>query len=169
MNQFRRWTSLSLAVLLLSACALAAAGTAFSFRSGITWDTAVAQMMAAEGLTEGDGTYNREEYNGYTFFYLKAKDVYYVYRGDRPVMAYALLPDGGYAAQQQTMTALYGAAAGISADTVGALLNKLIPGSYFADLTTWRLDDGSIAALYTIDGKSYQAYIHEQRILGAAE
>ena len=166
MNQYRRWTSLLLAVLLLSACALAAAGTAFSFRNGITWDTTAAQMMAAEGLTEDDGTYNREERNGVTFFYLKKKDVYYEFSGDQLVTAYVLTSGGdeAYSARREEQTALYGEPAAVSADTVSMLLNATLPNraspADFQQLTAWRLDDGTLAALFTIGGRNYMAYFH---------
>lgn len=160
--------SLSLVLLLLLPAAMA--DTAFSFRNGVTWDTTIAEMMAAEGLQEGDGTYNRREDNGFIFFYLKSKQVYYVFRGDRLVNAYSPMAGGTYAAQLEQQTARYGAPADISADTVSNLLNLMRPNSTapddFSDLTTWRLDDGTLAALFTINGESYMAYFHQQRIAG---
>ena len=170
MKHTRRWVSFMLAVFLLSACA-AASATAFSFRSGITWNTTVEGMMAAEGLTDGDGTYNRKPYGGYTNFYLKTHNVYYVFRDDLLVMAYALLSGGSdaYAAQKEQQAAVYGAPADVSADTVSSLLNPLFPGIYFSELTAWRLDDGTLVALIVVNGENYLAYINEQRISSAME
>ena len=169
--------ALGLILTLLFSCA--AADTAFSFRNGVTWASTVADMMAAEGLRDGGGNYNRHTQNGYTFFYLwnrggKTEDVYYVFRGDQPVTAYFLLSGGSdaYAAERERQTALYGSPADVSADTVAALLNAANPGSVrpddFSRLTAWRLADGTVAALFTIGGDSYMAYFHEQRILNGA-
>jgi hypothetical protein len=156
--------SLSLALLLpLSS---AAAGTGFAFRGGINWGTTVAEMMAAEGLQDGGGAYNSVPYGGYTNFYLKTQNVYYVFRDDLLVMAYALLPGGAdaYAAQKEQQAAVYGAPADISPDTFNTLMNLMFPGAYFAELTTWRLDDGTLVALVTTNGENYLIYINEQRI-----
>lgn len=166
---------LLLALSLLFGCIAAADGT-FLFRNGIIWDTTVAQMMAAEGLTEGDGTYNRQPYNGYTFFYLGNRDggvdVSYVYRGNEPVMVYAVRSGDAYAAKYERLAGMYGAPADVSADTVSMLQNQLLPGRTipgdFFYLVAWRLDDGTLAALFIIDGECFEAYFHERRILGGA-
>lgn len=152
---------LSLALLLQLSTA---AASAFAFRGGVTWSSTVADMLAAEGSAEGDGSYNYGEYNGFQNYYFKARNDYYVFRGDKLATAYALVT-GGYDAKAAELTALYGAPADISADTVGALLNRLSPNSHFSDLTAWRLGDGTIAAVFSIDGVNYCAYFHEQRIL----
>lgn len=168
--RFRRIAGLTLVFLLVFS--FAAAGTAFLFRGGITWDTTVAGMMAAEGLRDGGGNFNREDRNGFTFFYLKTENVYYVFRGDLLMTAYSLLPGGSdaYAAEQNRQAVLYGAPADVPADTVSALLNLLLPGSTAPDdferLTAWRLSDGTLAALFSVGGENYLAYLHEQRILG---
>ena len=165
--------SLSLVLLLLLASA--AAATAFTFRSGVTWDTTPAQMLAAEGRQAGDDTYNRHTYNGYTFYYLwnrgeKTEDVYYVFVGEAPVMAYTLVQGGDFAAAQEQMAARYGAPADVSKETVSRLQNALIPSSTlptdFSALAAWRLADGTLAALFTINGETYRAYFHQQRIPG---
>jgi hypothetical protein len=128
-------------------------------------------MMAAEGLTEGDGTYNQQPRNGYEFFYLKASKTYYVFREDQLVMAYTEASAGAYDGELERKTAQYGTPADVSADTVSALLNRLLPGSAtaadFSSLTAWRLSDGTLAALFVIGGDSFMAYFHEQRIGGA--
>ena len=168
MKHVRRLLGLTLAIALLYSCA--AADTAFSFRNGITWDTTADGMIAVEGVSAGE--YNREEYNGYTFFYLKAENVYYVFRENLPVLAYAAVPGGAYDAELERQTARYGAPADIAADTVSLLLNRLIPNSPapgdFSALAAWRLADGTLAALFTVGSESYMAYFHEQRILGGA-
>ncbi len=148
----------------------ASAGTSFVFRNGINWGTTVAGMLAAEGLQEGGGAYNNVPYGGYMNFYLKTQNVYYVFRDDLLVMAYAQLPGGAeaYAAQKEQQIALFGAPADVSADTVSALMDPMFPGTYFSELTTWRLDDGTLVALIAVNRENYMAYIHEQRILGGA-
>ena len=163
MKHLFRMTCLLIALLLTPVWA----GAAFSYRNGVTWNTTVDGMLAAENLTEA-GQYNREDYNGYTFFYLRAAQVYYVFRGDQPLMAYAQLPSDGYAAALESQTAQYGEPADISADTVSVLLNALLPGSYFSNLTAWRLNDGTVVALLTndSDGQNYIAYFNEQGING---
>jgi hypothetical protein len=165
----RKLQALWIAVVCFSLLlpALAAADTAFSFRNGITWDTTVSQMMAAEGITEGDGTYNTGAYNGFTNYYLKAHNVYYVFRGDQLATAYALASDP-YAATAAGLTALYGAPADVSADTVATLLNQLSPNSSFSDLTAWSLSDGTLAALLTVGGEAYVVYFNVQRITDGA-
>ena len=165
----RIFIAITCAALLLFANA-AASGIPFSFRGGVTWDTASTQMLALEGLTENDGSYNREEYNGYIFFYLRAQNVYYVYRGDVLVQAYTVKPESAYAAQLETATAAYGAPVEIDANEVALLWNTLVPGSVTLDalrmLSAWQLPDGTLAALFVLDGKTCMAYFHPQRILG---
>ena len=167
-RSMRRWFVLSLAFLLLISCASASASS-FSFSNGITWDTTPAQMLAAEGVQEGGGGYNEQAFEGYTFFYLKAADIYYVFRGDSLVMAYSLLPRGAFDAALAEQAALYGAPADIPADTVGTLLNLVIPDSAgpgdVGDLAAWRLPDGTLAALFAIGELNFRVYFHEQRIL----
>ena len=175
MKYARRCIAL-LAALLVIAGGAAAAGTAFAFRGGITWDTTQAGMMTAEGLAEGSGNYNVQSYSGYTFVYLwnrgaQPEDVYYVFlsgQGGPLVMAYQLMADDAYAGRQAQMSVLYGAPADISADAFSDLLDRMSPNSYVFGLTAWRLDDGTIAALFTIDGASYEGYLNEQRILNGA-
>jgi hypothetical protein len=166
-NWFLAGATLLCFILLLMGSA--AAEGAFSFRNGVAWDTGVDGMMAAEGLREGDGSYNQHDDNGYTYFYLKAADVYYVFRDGRLVNAYARLSDGKYADEAQRQAALNGAPADVSADTISTLLNTLVPGRAapvdFSELTVWRLPDGTLTALFTVDGVHYIAYFHEQRIL----
>ena len=156
---------LALALLLFAGVADAAA---FAFR-GITWDSSVAQMMEAEGLTEGDGKYNYHYGNGYDFYYLKAKNVYYVFRSDQPVIAYTVLSGGAYAGELENKTAAYGAPAEIGADTVCALINAVqgagtVSSEDLANLAAWRLSDGTLAALFGIGGDTYMVYFQEQRI-----
>jgi hypothetical protein len=165
----RRWILAALTLLFLFACASAAASS-FSFRSGVTWDTTPAQMLAAEGLQEGDGSYNRQEYGDYTYFYLKTADIYYVFRGEQPVMAYSLPSPDAFSAELERLTALYGPPADITADTVATLLNLVIPDSAgpgdITGLSAWRLSDGTLAAMFAIGDFNFQIYFHEQRIVG---
>lgn len=168
----RRWLSLSFSFLILLIFAAPAAAASFSFR-GVTWDSSPAQMMAAENLTEGDGSYNREQFNGYTFYYLGRQSenggvVSYVFRGDTLVLAYTQLAAGGYAAELDRQSAALGSPADVSADTVSGLINAVMPGNTspgdFSALTVWRLSDGTLAALFTISGESFMGYIDERRI-----
>jgi len=165
MRKFKSIISAGLCLLLLLP-ALAAAGTAFSFR-GVTWDTTPAQMMAAEGIAEGDGSYNCGEYNGFTNYYLKSQNVYYVFRGEQLATAYALV-SGAYDAKAAELTTAYGDPAEVAADTVSALLNRLSPNSTFSNLTAWRLSDGTLAALVAVGGETYVIYFNEQRVSGGA-
>lgn len=157
-----------LTLLLLLVCATAGASS-FSFRSGITWDTTPEQMLLVEGLQEGDGNYNRNDYGGYTFFYLKAADSYYVFRGEQPVIAYSLLSLGSFAAELDRLNALYGAPADIAADTVAALLNLVIPDSAgpgdITGLSAWRLSDGTLAAMFVLGDVNFQIFFQEERIM----
>lgn len=163
----RTLAGLSLALLLLFACAVA--DTAFSFRNGITWDTAPSQMLAAEGLREGDESFNQQDYNGLTFFFLKTEGIYYVFRGEQPIMAYSLPSQDVFLAELERLTALYGAPADVTADTVAVLLNRVIPDSAescdISDLAAWRLSDGTLAAMFAIGVGNFLVYFHEQRIL----
>ena len=160
MRGFRSLLIAAVCALLLPA--LAAAGTAFSFRSGVTWDTTPAQMLAAEG----DGSYNYGEYNGFGNYYFKAKNAYaYVFCGDQLATAYARV-SGAYGDKAAELTGLYGDPADVSADTITSLLNQLSPNSSFSDLTAWRLSDGTLAALMTVGGETYVVYFNEARILG---
>lgn len=157
-----------LVLILPLFCGTAAADTAFSFRNGVTWDTTPQQMLAAEGLSESG--VNKHDGNGYTYYYLRGQDVYYVFRGERLVQAYTVQSGSAYDAALERLKALYGAAADVSADTVTALLNILVPSSVMpstlGSLAAWRLSDGTLAALFIIDGACCTAYFHEQRILG---
>ncbi len=159
---------LSLALTVLFACA--SADTAFTYRSGITWDTTPSQMLAAEGLREGDESFNQQDYNGLTFFFLKTEGIYYVFRGEQPIMAYSLPPQDVFLAELERLTALYGAPADVTADTVATLLNLVIPDSAesgdISDLAAWRLSDGTLAAMFTMDSVNFQIYFHEPRISG---
>lgn len=165
---FRPRSFLCLSLALLLAFGAAAADTAFSFRNGITWSTAPAQMLFAEGL--GESGVNQHSDRGYSYYYLKGQDVYYVFRGEQLVQAYAVLPGGAYAGELERLSAQYGPPAEGSADRVAALWNTLVPGGLSPEmlgaLSTWKLSDGTLAALFAADGKTCAAYFHEQRILG---
>jgi hypothetical protein len=169
MPHARRWILAALTLLFLFVCT-AAGASSFSFRSGITWDTTPAQMLAAEGLQEGDENFNQHEDYGFTFFFLKEAAVYYVFRGEQLVMAYSLPSRDAFSAELEQMTALYGSPADIAADTVATLLNLVIPDSAgsgdIAGLSAWRLSDGTLAAMFAIGDFNFQIYFHEQRILG---
>jgi len=168
---YRKTTAFALALVLLL-CATATGSAAFSFRGGVTWDTTVDQMLAAEGLSEAD--YNQKELGGYTFFYLKGKNVYYVYRNvsgtDMLVQAYTVLSAEAYAAKLETLTAQFGAPADIEADTIITLMDTIygsgsVTAGELTAFTAWRLADGTLAALFATGGAAYMAYFHEQRIL----
>ncbi len=165
-NTIRRLVCLAL--LLALVCGTAAAAD-FSFRNGVAWSTTADQMLSAEGAAAGDGSYNEKLYNGYRFFYLKAQNVYYVYRGEQLLQAYAVLPMDAYAAELERQTALLGAPAGAEAEAVEALWNSLYPGGLTpgaaADTVTWRLSDGTLAALFITGGKTCVSYFNEQQIV----
>lgn len=168
MRHARLWISRAVTLLILLVCTVAGASS-FSFRSGMTWDMTPAQMLAAEGLQEGGDQYNRNEFGGYTFFYLKAADSYYVFRGEQPVIAYSLLSRDSFAAELDRLNALYGAPADIAADTVAALLNLVIPDSAgpgdIAGLSAWRLSDGTLAAMFVLGDVNFQIFFQEERIM----
>ncbi|MBE0601485.1 MAG: hypothetical protein IH607_06820 [Firmicutes bacterium] len=155
--------------MLILAVSSAASAAEFSFRSGITWNTTPEQMLSAEGLAPGDGSYNEKPHNGYRFFYLKAHNVYYVYRGEQLLQAYTVLSADAYAAELDRRTALYGAPNGAEAQAVEALWNSLYPGGLTpgaaADTATWRLSDGTLAALFLAGGETCMSYFNEQSIL----
>lgn len=165
-NTFRRLSCLALLLALL--CGTAAAAD-FSFRSGVDWSTASEQMLSAEGISAGDGSYNEKLHNGYRFFYLKGQSVYYVYRGEQLLQAYTVLPADAYAAELDRQTARYGTPAGDLAEAVETLWNSLYPGGLApgaaADVVAWRLSDGTLAALFVTGGKTCMTYFNEQRIL----
>lgn len=165
-NTIRRLVCLAL--LLALVCGTAAAAE-FSFRSGVNWSTTTEQMLAAEGVSAGDGSYNEKLYNGYRFFYLKAQNVYYVYRDEQLLQAYAVLPMDAYAAELERQTAMNGAPSGAEAEPVETLWNMLYPGGLApgaaTDVAAWRFSDGTLAALFTTGGKTCMTYFNEQNIL----
>lgn len=158
-----------LALLLALICDTAAAAE-FSFRSGVAWSTASEQMLAAEGLAAGDGSYNETLFNGYRFFYLKGQGVYYVYQGEQLLQAYTVQSADAYAAELDRQTARYGPPAGDLAEAVETLWNTLIPGGLApgaaADVAAWRLSDGTLAALFVMGGKTCMTYFNEHMIPG---
>ena len=170
-NPFRRLAGLALALVLL--CGIAFAGTAFSFRGGIDWNTTSKQMLVAEGISEDDGSYNEEYINGYYFYYLKAQNVYYVYRiysidSEQLLQAYTVQSADAYAQTLEAQTARYGAPAEVSADTVAALWNTFLPNAVMPDAITnllgWQLSDGTLVALFILEGKTCLAYFNQQQM-----
>ncbi|HPJ03795.1 MAG TPA: hypothetical protein PKU80_13290 [Candidatus Limiplasma sp.] len=165
-NPFRRLAGLALALVLL--CGTAFAGTAFSFRSGIDWTTAPAQMLAAEGVSEDDGSYNEEYINGFYFYYLKAQNAYYVFRGELLLQAYTVQAADAYAQTLEAQTVRYGAPVEVSADTVAALWNTFVPNAVMPEMLSnligWQLSDGTLAALFILEGKACMAYFNQQQM-----
>ena len=161
----RKLICLVLCLLLL--CGTAFADASFSFRDGVTWSTTPAQMLAAEGVD--DSGVNKHDGNGYTYYYIKGKDVYYVFRGEQLVQAYTIRSGSAYDAALERLTARYGAPADVPADTVTTLINSLVPNSVMpgtlGSLAAWRLSDGTLATLFTFDGLTCTVYFHEQRIV----
>ena len=155
-----------LALCLLLLCGTAFADASFSFRDGVTWSTTPAQMLAAEGVD--DSGVNKHDDNGYTYYYLKGQNVYYVYRGEQLVQAYRVESGGAYAAALERLTSRYGTPADVAADTVASLWNALVPGGLSTDqitgLSAWRLSDSTLATLFMIDGAACTAFFQEQRI-----
>ena len=182
MNKHRAAAILSLALLLLLACTATADG-AFTFRSGVTWDTAVEDMMAAEGVRERDANFHTNTITDqFTRYYIVDKpdgteDAFYVYQGNVPVlMYYILLRDTKavpvYNLNAEAYTQMYGAPTAYSEEEIYALLHviwgeRTVPEDY-ERVTAWRLSDGTLAALLTVRGDTVMMYIHEARVLAAA-
>ncbi|HRX08595.1 MAG TPA: hypothetical protein P5559_05465 [Candidatus Limiplasma sp.] len=161
---FRRLAGLALALVLL--CGTAFAGTAFSFRGGVDGTTAPAQMLAAEGVA--DGGYNQRDENGYTFFYIKGQNAYYVFRGELLLQAYTVQAADAYAQTLEAQTVRYGAPVEVSADTVAALWNTFVPNAVMPEMLSnligWQLSDGTLAALFILEGKACMAYFNQQQM-----
>ncbi len=162
------WSVFAL-VLVLAVVSTAAADTAFSFRGGITWNTTPEQMLAAEGVTS-DG-YTQQEENGHSFFYIKGKNAFYVYRDQQLLQAYTTQSADAYAGLLESRTAQLGAPVAFSADQISALINALngagtmIPQE-ITNLAAWYMPDGTLAALFMLGGKVCMTYFNEQAIAG---
>lgn len=159
-----------LVLLLTSVCGLASAAD-FSFRGGISWSTAPEQMLAAEGVTAGG--YTQQEENGYSFFYIKGKNAYYVYRDQQLLQAYTVQQADAYADLLEAQTAQLGTPAEVSAEVISALVNRIngdgtLLSQELTSLAGWHLSDGTLAALFMLGGKTYMTYFNEQAIAGGA-
>jgi hypothetical protein len=161
----------------------AAADAVFTFRNGITWDSTVAEMMAAEGVHEYDADFHQNAITDrFTRYYIQDRadgtgDAFYVYQSDSPVMMYTNLPRDTkavpvYTIEVEENKALYGAPVGVTALDLYALMNviwpdRLIPED-FGQVTAWRLSDGTLSVLFTFRGDTVMAYFQEARITVAA-
>jgi hypothetical protein len=169
------------ALVLVILCSFGTAEDAvFTFRNGITWDSTVAEMMAAEGVREYDANFHQNAITDrFTRYYVQegAGDAFYVYQSDSPLMMYTNLPRDTkavpvYTIETEENTARYGAPASFTALDLYALMkvlwpDRLIPED-FGQVTAWQLSDGTLAALFTFRGEPIMAYFHEARITAAA-
>jgi hypothetical protein len=174
--------AVALALVLL--CAIGAAeDTAFTFRTGITWDTTLDDLLAAEGLRIGDAEFRQKQYNGFDFYYVLnpasgSGDAYYIYRGGLPVMVYEpLLKDTKaipvFDRAAEAYAAGHGAPGELTAADFEALMRIIWPEGITQGsvrrVAGWRLKDGTLAVLFDFQAYNYMGYVHQERLLAAAE
>ena len=183
MNSCRCSASILLLVLAVLATVSGAAAEGFVFRGGITWDTTPEDMMAAEGVRISDAMFRQHSYNGFTFCYVLGADAdvyddaYYIYRDSLPVMMYtALLKDTKvvlvYNEAVDANTARCGEPIPFTAEELIALFSIIWPENAMVELiektAAWRLADGTLAVLFSIEDFNYMAFLNEERLAAAA-
>jgi hypothetical protein len=142
----------------------------FAIRNGITWDTTVEEMLAAEGaLSEDD--YQVSDADGYTGYLLNAAEgepqVGYAFRGDQLYMAaiyYQSAPVEDYAAHLSELTALYGEPSETDADHAEELFSEFGFDGLDESLITisgWVLADSTAVYLMIMDDEVYLFYFNE--------
>ena len=185
MKHHGKWaTALLLFLLPLLPGAAASAETPLSFRSGVTWNSTVADMMAAEGVREYDGNFHSNVIGDrFTRYYIQdrpngAAVAFYVYQGDEPVMMYTRLPADTmavpvYDLKAEECTPFFGPPIPFTVLDLHKLLDVLWPGRIAPEtlsrLTAWRLEDGTLASLFAIGGDTILAYLNDARITADAD
>lgn len=100
----------------------------------------------------------------------------YVYADDLPVIMEEYLPRDThvisiYEDKAAELTVLYGDPLEYTTEDffplMSSVMQKRIEKDLFERVTAWRLEDGTLAVLYTYDRANALAYIHETRLLSA--
>ncbi|HPF87933.1 MAG TPA: hypothetical protein PK537_07750 [Candidatus Limiplasma sp.] len=156
----------------------AAAEPAFTFRSGITWDTTPDELLAAEGA-DAD-TYETADYEEYRYTVTgddgEAMQVAYGYADGRMIYVgtHYLSSAADETARRLTeLVVRYGTPPQTDATQALSLFAVLEPEGIDADTLTkfagWTLDDGTQLCLMERSGETYVFYLNEDRIAALGE
>ena len=142
----------------------------FAIRNGVTWDTTVDEMLAAEGaLSEDD--YELSDAGDYTGYVFNPDDegtsIAYAFDEDQLMMVaeyYRSAPVEDYDVRLGELTTLYGAPSETDATHAKELFNAFEFGSLDEGLTAisgWVLSDGTAVYLMIMYDEVYLFYFNE--------
>ena len=168
---------LALALLLGAVMAASAEGT-FSFRNGITWDTTLEELKAAEELTD-ETTYEEMIYEGSGYLFItdgEGEDAvsigYMFYENEIAMIMEQFMAEdlsAAFAAGKAALTAEYGEQTMSDPTEATAILSlideELMEEANLADFAGWMLDDGTQIYLINADGDVGALYINAEHFM----